>query len=91
MGPAFDGHALIAQREQDAAPLAKSYDVAAAKLAPFSQWSLRAAEAPWLIIKNLDQGERGRSDRFPTTSTTMCSQPFDERAALPRKIDPGGL
>jgi hypothetical protein len=49
-----------------------------------------SAEAPWLIIKNLDQDERGHRDRCPTTSTIICSQQFDERAARQRKIDPGG-
>jgi hypothetical protein len=34
--------------------------------------------APWLIIKNLDQDERGHQDRCRTTSMTICGQHLDE-------------
>jgi hypothetical protein len=63
---------------------------AANKLAPFSGWSLRAAEAPWLIIENLDQDERSHRDRCPTISTTIYGQQFDEEGGQPRTIGPNG-
>ena len=72
----------MAQRERYAAPRRNE---SADKLAPFSRWSLLAAEAPWLIIKNLDHDERGHRDRCPTTSTTICSQQLDEGAARQRR------
>ena len=55
------------------------------KFAPFSGWSLRAAEAPWLIIKNLDQDERGHWDRCPTISTTICGHTVRRRGRPAKK------
>lgn len=41
------------------------HSAAANKFTPFSGWSLHAAEALWLIIKNLDQDERNARGRLP--------------------------
>jgi hypothetical protein len=60
------------------------------KFAPFSGKSLRAAEAPRLIIEDLDQDERDRWDRCQTISTTICAPQFGEKADQPRRIDPSG-
>jgi hypothetical protein len=55
------------------------------KFAPFSGWSLCAAEALWLIIKNLGRDERGRRNRCQTTSMTICGPHPDERDARQRR------
>jgi hypothetical protein len=61
------------------------------KLAPFSRWSLPAAGARWLIIKNLGRDERGHWVRYPTTSTIICGHRFDEGAARPAAAMRAGL
>jgi hypothetical protein len=71
----------MAQRERYAAPHRNDL---ADKFAPLSGWSLPATQAPWLIIKNLDQDGRGQRDRYPMTSTTICGQHLDEGAARQR-------
>jgi hypothetical protein len=55
------------------------------KFTPFSGWSLHAAEAVWLIIKNLDQDERNARGSYRTISTTIYGQQFDEGAARQRR------
>ena len=85
--PSVYGHALMAQRERYAAPHRND---SADKLAPFSRWSLPAAGAPWLIIKNLGRDERGHWVRCPTTSTTICGHQFDEGAAQQRRNNLSG-
>jgi hypothetical protein len=49
-----------------------------------------SAEAPWLIIKNLDQDERNARGSYRTISTTIYGQQFDEGAARPRTIGLSG-
>jgi hypothetical protein len=84
LAPAFVGHALMAQRERYAAPRFNGLGVAD-KFAPFSGKSLCAAEAPWLIIENLDQNKRDRWGRYQTISTTICAPLFDEQARPAKK------
>jgi hypothetical protein len=80
----------MAQHERYALLPLRDTGIAADKFAPFSGKSLRAAEAPWLIIENLDQDERDRWDRGQTISTTICAPQFGEKADQPRRIDPSG-
>jgi hypothetical protein len=80
----------MAQRERYAAHRSNRLGVPD-KFAPFSGKSLRAAEAPWLIIENLDQNKRDRWGRCQTISTTICAPLFGEQAGQPRRNDPSGL
>jgi hypothetical protein len=74
----------MAQRERYAAPYRND---SADKFVPLSRWSLLAAGATWLIIKNPGRDERGHWVRCPTTSTTIRGHQFDEGAARQGKND----
>ena len=72
----------MAQRERT--PLLIGSD-SADKLAPFSRWSLPAAGAPWLIIKNLDQDERGHWDPLPDDLYDYLRPPVRRRGRPAKK------
>jgi hypothetical protein len=78
----------MAQCELICRSFSKRHRAAANKFTPFSRWRLHAAEALWLIIKNLDQDERDARASYRTISTTIYiyGQQFDE-GVWPAKKD----